>query len=335
MRAPAVTVVLPVYNGEAFVGDAVRSILSQTSPDLELVIVDDGSTDHTSEILSSFPDDRIRIQRHRENAGLVRSLNDGIAAARAPFIARIDADDWCFPHRLERQLAYFSAHPDTVLLGSSVELVSATGNEVVTRRVIDDNIRLRWRLFFTNHFIHPTMMFRRELVIDVGRYDEAAFPAEDYDLWLRMAPHGRLGNIVEPLVRKRQTTASLTTTRRDDQVDLAITIRTKALSELLQREIDKQLVHSIHVSQFSTCTEWLDALRLFEAVDRAIRARTAPSLVERLRLTVDTTTTIERLGMRSVRGNPCRVPLTVLPRRHLVPLRRTARRLRNVFRARR
>jgi hypothetical protein len=191
--------------------------------------------------------------------------------------------------------------------------------------MVDDDIRLRWGLFFTNHFIHPTMMFRRDLVVDVGGYNEAAFPAEDYDLWLRMAPRGRLGNIVEPLVRKRRTTTSLTSTRPGDQIDMAIALRTKALSDILEREVDESLVRSIHLSQFNTCAHLRDALQLLEQVDRALRARAAPSLAERLRLTVETTTTIERLGVRDAGGSRCRVPLALFPRRHLVPLRRVAR----------
>src|SRR4051812_47715917 len=121
MSTPAVSIVMPVYNGAAYLAEAVRSMLGQTFEDYEFVIVDDGSTDRTPRILAEFErqDRRIRVIS-RANTGIVGALNDGIAAAEAPLVARMDADDVSTPQRLHRQVAYLLDHPEVVVLGSRV-----------------------------------------------------------------------------------------------------------------------------------------------------------------------------------------------------------------------
>lgn len=132
VTCPAISVVMSVYNGEAFLAEAVESILNQTLPDFEFVIINDGSNDKTAEILSDYAkrDPRVRVFP-QENKGRAKSLNRGIDLARAPVIARMDADDIAFPSRFEQQLELLTAQPDIGLLGGAVELVTGNGGSLV------------------------------------------------------------------------------------------------------------------------------------------------------------------------------------------------------------
>src|SRR5439155_22770576 len=118
VNAPAVTVLMPVLNGERFVGAAIASILAQTWTDFELVFIDDGSTDGTSGVVASFADPRIRVITNRSPEGVARALNRGLAAARAPLVARHDSDDIAHPKRLETQLAFLRGNPEVILAGT-------------------------------------------------------------------------------------------------------------------------------------------------------------------------------------------------------------------------
>ncbi len=176
---PRVSVVMPVRDGERFLREALDSTLAQTLDDLELIVVDDGSTDATPAILAEAAqrDSRVRVQR-QEPGGLTVALNAGCALARAPLIARMDADDVMLPDRLERQVAYLDAHPDVALLGGGIVLVDETGREIDRepgRPQLDFLVR--------NELTHATVMMRADAFRALGGY--RLDQSEDYDLWLR------------------------------------------------------------------------------------------------------------------------------------------------------
>jgi glycosyltransferase involved in cell wall biosynthesis len=205
--SPRVTVLVAVKDGLPWLRDAVESVLSQTYADFELLLVDDGSTDGSADAAESYGDPRIRVLRNERNLGQVPSLNRGLHEARGEYVARLDADDVCLPGRLERQLALLESDPSVALVGTWMDVVDERGRlwgrlrghvrdypEFVFAVLAD---RYPWG--------HPSLMFRRDVVLRLGGYDEALAPAEDKDLYRRLAlARHEARAIEEPLVRYRR-----------------------------------------------------------------------------------------------------------------------------------
>jgi glycosyltransferase involved in cell wall biosynthesis len=204
MSVPAITVLMPVRDGTAYLRAAIDSVLGQTFSEFGLVIVDDGSTDATPEILRDYAarDARITVVR-QDRDGLVNALNRGIAAARAPLIARLDADDIAMPQRLGRQVEAMHARSDLGLLGSHAETIDDAGRLTGRLTPVTDHDDLVNVLRKSNPMIHSTVVFRRQLALDLGGFRQAFEGAEDYDLWLRMSERSRIANLPECLIRYR------------------------------------------------------------------------------------------------------------------------------------
>ena len=203
---------MPAYNTAVFLGQALDSIFCQTYRDFEVVVVDDGSVDNTRAVLCRYGDARLRVLTHRTNRGLSRSLNDALDAARGEYIVRMDADDTSLPGRLHSQVAFLDAHPDVGVVGARVQPMDEAGrNRGEAQTVPLNSGHIRYLLPFTNCINHPTVAARREVLESCGGYDPAAYPADDYDLWLRVAERSDLANQDEVLVRYRQHGASVTT----------------------------------------------------------------------------------------------------------------------------
>lgn len=205
--SPAISVVLPVFNGGAFLQAAIESVLNQTFTNFELIILNDGSTDQSIQIIKHFAakDSRIVVV-DRENHGLVATLNEGIELARASVIARMDADDVCDLHRFEYQLAYLEANSDCVAVGSRVLLIDPDGLpiKVFVEALGHEDIDSGNMLGVGSHICHPTVMFRRDVALSIGGYREQFKYAEDVDFFLRLAEVGSLENLSEVLLYYRQ-----------------------------------------------------------------------------------------------------------------------------------
>lgn len=198
---PRLTVLLPTYDSVTHVERAVESVLGQTFDDLELIVVDDGSTDGTREVVESFADERLRLLVREDRTGLPSALNRGIEAARGEYVARQDGDDYSAPERFERQVEYLDDHPSVAMIGTGARLLSETGTVVGRRRVL---ARPTFEdLLSRNHFVHGSVMMRRDALGAVGGYDEFFDISEDYDLWLRLRARYPLRNIDEPLYALR------------------------------------------------------------------------------------------------------------------------------------
>lgn len=211
-RVPRISVIMPAYNAARYLRQAVTSILDQTFPDFEFIIIDDGSTDASAEILSEFAsvDHRVRVLS-RTNTGIVGALNDGIAIARGELLARMDADDIAISSRFERQIAYLDTHPKCVAVGSSVFIMDEDGNEIVLDSEPTEHEQIEEKLLNgQGSLCHPTVVMRTEIVRRVGAYREQYRLAQDMDLFLRLGELGRLANIREPLLRYRWHLASIT-----------------------------------------------------------------------------------------------------------------------------
>jgi glycosyltransferase involved in cell wall biosynthesis len=193
---------MSVRDGAPWVLQAVDSILGQTAGDLELIVIDDGSTDGTHDLLATVHDERARVVP-QERRGLTRSLNRALSLATAPLVARLDADDLALPERLERQRAFLAARPDVGLLGTGALETDAAGREIGRIVPPERDAELRRILIRRNPFVHSSVMMRRALVQGVGGYDERLLVAQDYDLWMRLSRITRLANLPEVLVVRR------------------------------------------------------------------------------------------------------------------------------------
>jgi glycosyltransferase involved in cell wall biosynthesis len=224
MSTPRVSVVLPVRDGAAHVAAAVESILGQTLADLELLVVDDGSTDATPAVLAGVRDARCRVLTVAA-AGTAAALNHGIAHARGPLIARMDADDVALPERLARQLAFLERHADVGVLGTGWREQGPGGDVVEVAPPPADDAAIRRVLPRRNPMAHPTVVMRRAAGDAVGWYDARLPVVQDYDLWLRLASRTRFANLPEPLLIRTFSTA-MTSLARDD-LRLATEVRVK------------------------------------------------------------------------------------------------------------
>lgn len=247
---PLVSVVLPVYNGEKYLAAAIDSILAQSFANFELIMVDDGSTDGSQQILREYErrDPRVRVIV-RENRGLATTLNDSIDVARGAWIARMDQDDIALPHRFGRQLEWL-ARTGADIAGSWVRRFGTSDKRVVRLRKTDEAIKME--ILFYSPFAHPAVMMRASLVKQL-RYEKAFEKAEDYDLWERAAEAGwKMTNVPEVLLLYRVHAEQISTLTANRQQQQGQTIR---------RRYWEFVFHSMQINR-----KWIDeALKVFES----------------------------------------------------------------------
>jgi glycosyltransferase involved in cell wall biosynthesis len=227
---PTVSVIIPVKDGARYVREALQSMLDQDLADIEVIVVDDGSSDDSAAIASSLGsrDGRVKVVANR-GKGIVDALNMGISLAGAPLVARMDCDDVSLPDRLRRQVACFDADPDLKLLGTAGLQIDRDGQPTGPMEVPVGNEQLRAALSRYNPMLHPTVMFRTEAVHRVGGYRRAFTYAEDYDLWLRLSETGKLANLDARLVKLRSHPGQVSRLKEDQQKAAAALARQSAL----------------------------------------------------------------------------------------------------------
>jgi glycosyltransferase involved in cell wall biosynthesis len=215
---PLVSFLLAVHNGARYLGTAVDSVLGQTVQDLELIVIDDASTDETPALLGGVRDERLVVLRNDQQAGLAASLNRALDAAAGAYVARLDDDDIAVPGRLERQLARVRAEPEVAIVGSAVVDLDSEGERGRTHRLPAGGAALRWHALFSSPFFHPTVLIDRETLDRHGlRYDATFLESEDYDLWARLFAFADGANLSEPLVEKRVHAGQASLRRSDLQ----------------------------------------------------------------------------------------------------------------------
>jgi glycosyltransferase involved in cell wall biosynthesis len=233
---PLVSVLMSVYNGEFFLSDALNSILNQSFSDFELILIDDGSTDKTAEIIHQFEllDKRIKVFRHEKNFGLTKSLSSGLAKCRGEFIARHDADDLSEPERFARQVVFLREYPEYGLIGTAVSRIDSQANIIDQPIVIDGARRIRSLIKGVNPFAHGSIMMRKSSVDAVNGYRSGFQYAQDYDLWLRISETTFVDNLLERLYRLRIHPAGISKQK------LPIQIKYAALACLFANERHKE-----------------------------------------------------------------------------------------------
>jgi len=197
---PLVSVILPTYNRAEYIRKAIESVLTQTYKNLELVIVDDGSIDNTSDIIYGLAkkDKRVKVVQNKTNIGLVKSLNKGITRSKGKYIARIDDDDiWCDKQKLEKQIEFLENNPDYLLVGGGVIRINEKGKEIVRLLLPERNKNIRKAILQNNCFAHSAVVFKKESWQNAGGYDETLNFSEDWDLWMKLGKLGKYYNFQE------------------------------------------------------------------------------------------------------------------------------------------
>lgn len=208
MKNPKVTVLMPVYNAEKYISEAIQSILNQTFRDFEFLIINDGSTDSSVEIIESFKDERIRLVHNEKNMNLVPTLNRGLELAQGEYVARMDADDISYPTRLEKQVEYMDKNPEIGICGTWIEFFDA--GKGIQKYPVEHEL-IKASILFFNPMAHPTVMMRKAILNENNlRYSRNL--SEDYDLWGRASFLVKLHNLPEVLLNYRISKGSYTQT---------------------------------------------------------------------------------------------------------------------------
>jgi len=229
---PRISIIMPVWNGEKFLAAAVDSLLAQTFTDFELLVIDDGSTDRTPEILRACTDARLRVLR-LDHAGIVVALNHGLAGARADWIARLDADDLSEPLRLERQWQAVSRQPRAVLCHTAATCFG-DGVPVDEARLPRSRSFMALQLCWKCPIIHSTVLFKKSAALAVGGYRPEERHAEDFSLWGRLLEQGEFIGLPERLVRFRIHAQSVSQQNQAVQLALARQIGTRHCRKFLR-----------------------------------------------------------------------------------------------------
>lgn len=193
-----VSVVLPAYNAELYLKEAMDSILQQTFTDFELIILNDGSTDSTEDIILSYEDSRIVYVKNQENLGLIGTLNKGISLAKGKYIARMDADDIALPERLNKQISFLEANTQYGVVGAFAQIIDSKD----IYKVPVTNEAIKAFLYIDSPFIHPSVVIRKDL-LSSNMYDHQYHRIEDYELWVRLSAQTKFYNIPEILLKYR------------------------------------------------------------------------------------------------------------------------------------
>lgn len=258
MERILVSVVMPVFNAERFVGEAIESILTQTHPHFEFLILNDGSTDRTEEIVKSFDDQRIRYSKSALNLGLVSQLNSGLDKSTGKYIARMDADDIAMPNRLERQVLFMESHPEIGVSGSNV--VSFNTNRRYFKSIMPEaHDEICTHFLFGNSIYHPSIMIRRSVLLTHGvRYKIGTDTSEDYVLYVDLHEKTKLANLQEVLLNYRLHAANVSKTNRKGQQEIIDVKRREYVSKFL-RELDPSRTNKLVDDHFAICGKALSS----------------------------------------------------------------------------
>ncbi|MDF9844974.1 MULTISPECIES: glycosyltransferase [unclassified Paenibacillus] len=248
---PNLSVLMPVYNASRFLRQAVESILCQSYTDFELIIIHDGSTDNSLEILSHFTDPRIKLIDNPVNCGIVTCLNRGFAAASGAYIARMDADDYSLPDRFKAQLEFMNLHPDIGVCGTQYRIIGEAKAESLIPKLPTDPDLLACTLLFHCCLAHPAVMMRRHVLerLDSPPYESSYEHAEDYRLWARLSGITRMTNLKDCHLLYRHHDAQISRTMSPEQLKQAERISLEQLYQFGLFPTAEEL--EIHLALFS------------------------------------------------------------------------------------
>lgn len=243
-----VTIILPVYNGERYLREAIDSVLAQTFRDFELWVVNDGSTDGSVAIVDSYDDFRVKRIDNLHNMGLVATLNRAFAMAESPYIARMDQDDIWHERKLELQMALLESRPDVGVCGTSIHKF---GDIDAVHIFPEESDELKVGLLFYCMMSHPSVVYRRSMLVETGLiYRQDFYPAEDYKMWIDVLQHSNIYNIPQPLVEYRQHGGQICRERKEEQIVLEKRLHEEQLRQIYPNPTEEEL--NFHLDRFTT-----------------------------------------------------------------------------------
>lgn len=206
-----ITVLMPVYNGEKYLKEAIDSILKQTYEDYEFLIINDGSTDNTETIIKSYQDRRIVYYKNEQNKGLIYTLNKGLKLAKGEYIARMDADDISLPERFNKQMDFMDTHLNICACCTNAVTINMVGKRISKKWWEKSSIPVEWLILFANPMMHPSMFIRKSF-LDMHNflYDSKSYICEDYDLWTRFTLYSKMARLDDVLLLYRNSKDSVT-----------------------------------------------------------------------------------------------------------------------------
>jgi glycosyltransferase involved in cell wall biosynthesis len=233
-KSPEISVLMPVFNTEQYLKSAIDSILNQTFQDFEFVIINDGSTDSSEEIILSYSDSRIKYYKNTENIGIVATRNKGIDLCTGRFIAILDSDDIALPERLQKQWNFLNANPELAMLGGAMELIDSENQHIKIVRTDSPSHLIKTKLFFENRFVHSTVFIRRSILAEFRYSADYKFYAEDYFLWSQIVFKYPVANLPEVFVKYRvhQQSMSIRTKNMEKQRNTIMKIHAYHLNQL-------------------------------------------------------------------------------------------------------
>jgi len=282
-ETPCISVLMPVYNGERFLREAIESILNQTFTDFEFIIVDDGSTDNTWQILQGYAasEPRIVLVRNETNLGLARSRNRILGRARGEYIAVMDADDVSLPERLSTQVAFLDESPEVGVVGCAIHVIDADGSSIRIVHYPTMHSLLLWALCFHTPFAQPSVVMRRAAVERVGGYDTSFPPAEDRDLWQRLSSVTHLANLPEVYLLYRQHPDQVSRRSADIQTRNSAKAGQRMMSGILGYEVPFEICHNIRLRRFKTVDDALQAVNVIRSLHDTFMAKESLSISEK------------------------------------------------------
>lgn len=261
--SPIISVILPVYNCEKFVSEAVQSVLNQTFSDFELLIIDDCSTDATVSLIQSFSDDRINLILKEKNSGYTDSLNYAISIAKGKYIARMDGDDVCLPTRFQKQIEAMESDKEVILCGTAIQIIDS--DKILKHPVNHEDIKVK--LCFSNAFFHPTVLFRKDVFTNL-RYNKEFEPAEDYDLWTQLVFKGKVMNIDEVLLNYRVHQNQISNYKNEIQINAMTIAQLRMFQMLFENEILEMQLYkqAFKYNAVSSISEFKAVMNLFKKI---------------------------------------------------------------------
>lgn len=254
MNNVVVSILMSVYNGEAYLQEAIDSMLNQTFQNFEFIIVDDASTDSSYDILNGYKDERIKLIHNRENIGLTKCLNKALRYAKGKYIARMDADDICMPTRLEKQICYMERHEKVALVSCSYMEFGESNRKNFIQL---NELQIKGQLLYGSVLPHPGFMFKRELYSKYGiRYNEKMKYAQDYDFQVRVARRFEVACMSDILIKYRVSDKQISRQKWQEQQEYANRVRQYQFYyygiKYNQREIE--LIRKIYMDEQWTLT---------------------------------------------------------------------------------
>jgi glycosyltransferase involved in cell wall biosynthesis len=260
---PKITVLMPVYNGDKYLKEAINSILRQTFPSFEFLIINDGSKDKSLEIIRSYTDARIRLVENEKNLGLIKTLNKGIDLARGEYIARMDCDDVSLPDRLAKQFFFMDTHKKVGVCGTWFKTIGGQKNIVARYASAQDVIYCA--LLFNSILAHPTVIMRRKYFQDNNLYyDPSYIHAEDYELWTEAIKYFEISCINDALLLYRVHPEQTTKRFNEEQIQASGMTRLKQIKKLEINPTEEEF--NIHQA-ISLCKAWDNSNLFFDQVD--------------------------------------------------------------------